>query len=168
MDCVGAVFEAAPALKFAEGVELYWPDGSTSSSTNPEPFLHNFAGMKTLRLSLAYDLFRRLSWTFLRKEAAAELRLIKVAVSDSGLTGGMSRSVEKLVRTYVTLPHLQSGEALELDFSSNSFHGTFGLQIIEVSTRNFGYMYHLCSYRMFSATKHHSKVFQKKCSLTYA
>ncbi|KAH7708112.1 hypothetical protein AAVH_24641 [Aphelenchoides avenae] len=132
MPDVGAVFEAATALKYAGDVDLYWPDGSTGGSTNPEVFLHNFEGMKTLRLSLDYSTFRQLSWAFLRKESTRGLRLIKVSGCRSPPTGSMDRSAEELVRYCVTLPHLQDGEPLELDFSDNHFSGAFGLRIVEL------------------------------------
>ncbi|KAH7714317.1 hypothetical protein AAVH_18336 [Aphelenchoides avenae] len=72
MGGVGAVFAYDFLLKYAENVDIYWPNGSTSSSINPEAFLYNFVGMKMLRLSLGYDTFRQLNWTFLRKELARE------------------------------------------------------------------------------------------------
>ncbi|KAH7709898.1 hypothetical protein AAVH_22831 [Aphelenchoides avenae] len=135
MDGVGAVFEAAPALKYAEDVDLYWPGDSTSVNNDPEAFMQNFAGMKTLSLSLGFDTFRQLSWSFLRKESARELRLIKVSGCGSAPPRPMDRSVEELVRCCVTLPHLQGGAPLELNgappFSKNKFTGPFGLQIIE-------------------------------------
>lgn len=133
-DGVGAVFAAAPPLKYAENLELYWPDGSTDGGTNPEVFMSDFAGKKTLRLSLDYNNFHKLSWSFLREESARDLRLIKVSGCDSAPPGSMNRSVDELVRYFVTLPHLQGGRPFELDFSGNYFCGAFGLRIIEVST----------------------------------
>ncbi|KAH7707845.1 hypothetical protein AAVH_24918 [Aphelenchoides avenae] len=127
MHGVGAVFEAAPALKHAESLDLYWPDSSTGGSTNSDAFLHNFDGMKTLRLSLDYKTFRLLSWSFLRKESARKLRLIKVSGRNPPTTGSMNASVKELVRYCVTMPHLQDGKPFELDISHNIFSGAFGV-----------------------------------------
>ncbi|KAH7714300.1 hypothetical protein AAVH_18319 [Aphelenchoides avenae] len=129
---VDAVFQAVPLLKYAEYADLYWPDSSTGGSTNPEAFLENFTGMKTLRLSLDFNTFRKLSWSFLRKECARKLRLIKVSGSKPPTAGSMNASVKELVRYCVSLLHLQDGEPLELDFSNNSFSGAFGVRIIEL------------------------------------
>ncbi|KAH7700968.1 hypothetical protein AAVH_16642 [Aphelenchoides avenae] len=132
MEGVRAVFDDAPSLKYAENVQLYVPDGSTGNNHNPEVVLQNFAGMKTLRLSFEYDAFRQFSWTFLRNNSAHELRLFKVSGRGSAPTGSLDRSVEELVRYCAALPHLQCGEALELDFSGNLFSGAFGLHIVEL------------------------------------
>ncbi|KAH7708589.1 hypothetical protein AAVH_24167 [Aphelenchoides avenae] len=102
-DGVIAVFEAAPALKYAEDVDLSWPGNST---TSPEDFLQNFAGMKALRLSLLHDAIRQMNWTFLRKESAREMRLLEVSGYGPAPTGSVNDSVEKLVRCWVTLPRL--------------------------------------------------------------
>ncbi|KAH7714320.1 hypothetical protein AAVH_18339 [Aphelenchoides avenae] len=130
VDGIGAIFKAAPALKFAEYVDLSW---SGDSNNSLDDFMQSFAGMKALCLLLGYDTFRQLGWTFLRQESARELRRIKVIGGVSGPTGCMHDSVKELVRTCVTLPHLQGGEPLLLDFPHKSFPGAFGLQIIEVS-----------------------------------
>ncbi|KAH7714311.1 hypothetical protein AAVH_18330 [Aphelenchoides avenae] len=81
--------------------------------------MHNFAGLKTLRLRLDYEVFSQFNWAFLRRDGAHNLRLIKV-------TGHSAK-----------LPHTLAGEPLELDFSENVFYAAFGLRIIEL-LRNSG------------------------------
>ncbi|KAH7660424.1 hypothetical protein AAVH_43792, partial [Aphelenchoides avenae] len=123
MGGVGAVFEAAPALKYAEDVYLRWPSDSTNGSNDPNAFLLNFEAMKTLRLSLGYNsnIFRQLNWTFVQKESARELRLIKVSGCGPVRIGIMNDSVKELARYCVTLSHLQGGQPLELGFSNSFF-----------------------------------------------
>ncbi|KAH7714299.1 hypothetical protein AAVH_18318 [Aphelenchoides avenae] len=79
MPGVDVIFEAALALKYAEDVTFKSLDDSTNLGDS-EAFMRNFAGMKSLCLSLYYDAFRQYNWTFLRQESARELRLIKVSV----------------------------------------------------------------------------------------
>lgn len=126
---VGVIFEAALSLKYAEDVDLHIIGG------NPDAFLSNFAGMKSLRLEVDDDVFNQLNWRFLRHNYARDLRLLKVT-RRSAWTPNVDRAVEGLVRECVALPRLLSGDALELDFTDFRpyFSDAFGLRIIEVST----------------------------------
>ncbi|KAH7702627.1 hypothetical protein AAVH_30214 [Aphelenchoides avenae] len=112
---IGTVFEAAPALKYAEDVVLHSPHGSTTGD-HSEAFMHNFAGLKALCLHLDYHVFCQIRWTFLRWEVQTE---------------SFDRCVEELVGYCATLPHPLGGESLELDFSESYFSGAFCLRIIE-------------------------------------
>lgn len=76
MPGVCVVFEASPLLKYAEGLELYSSQGP-SVANSCEAFMHNFAALTTLRLGIGCKVFRHFSWTFLRRESARGLRLIK-------------------------------------------------------------------------------------------
>ncbi|KAH7706123.1 hypothetical protein AAVH_26661 [Aphelenchoides avenae] len=130
---IDAIFEAAPPLKYAEDVELRSPPGSTVK-VNTEAFMHNFSGMKSLRLKCNYDVFRQYSWAFLREESAREL--LRVGVGAEHEPGSMNENpaAEELVRYCTTLRRQE--EALELDFSeSKPFRSAFGRRVIEVSTR---------------------------------
>ncbi|KAH7675921.1 hypothetical protein AAVH_42172, partial [Aphelenchoides avenae] len=129
MPGVGVIFEAAPPLKYAERVDLYKNDDIIED--NFDAFMSNFVGMKTLRLFLNCDVRRQFSWTFLRRESARDLRLIQVSAYPCTPTENILRSIEELVRYCGTLPRLQGGEALELDFSKNDFFGTFALVVID-------------------------------------
>ncbi|KAH7706329.1 hypothetical protein AAVH_26451 [Aphelenchoides avenae] len=130
MPYVGVVFEAAPPLKFAEEVAVH-SVAELVTVFDSEAFMSNFSGMKTLRLGLNYDAFRQFSWTFLRKESARELRLIKFTRPWQENVN-MTRFVIGLVRFCTTLPRLQGGEALELDFSQTVFSGAFAQRIIKL------------------------------------
>lgn len=122
------------ALKNAEIVDLYSSVHSTVAP-NCDAFMHNLAGMKSLRLWCGWDVFRQLSWTFLRQECARQLRLISVFIGDSAaqeptvsdwlsyLTEDMNRPVKELVRRCAALPPVPGGQALELDFSEREFSG---------------------------------------------
>lgn len=133
MPGVCAVFEDTLPLKYAEEVVLHGPRGSTVGN-GFEALMRNFAGLKSLRLGLDYDVFRQLSWTFLQQKAASELRIIQVSMIDRPApTDGVCRSVEELVRDCAALPHRLGGEALQLDFSFNIFSAALALRVIDVS-----------------------------------
>ncbi|KAH7723114.1 hypothetical protein AAVH_09370 [Aphelenchoides avenae] len=86
--------------------------------------------MKALRLWLAYDVFDRFSWAFLRQNSARGLRLLKVSCKPSW--EGVYSPVEELVRCCGTLPRLRGGEALVLDFSEHNVSLDFVLWAIEM------------------------------------
>ncbi|KAH7703560.1 hypothetical protein AAVH_29266 [Aphelenchoides avenae] len=127
---VGVMFEAAPALKYAE-VLLHSPGGSTTGCSS-EALLSNLAGMKSLHVWLNFEAFCHLSWTFLYRESARELRLIEVRGIPSTLSEIEDLSVEELVHCAAALPRLLGGEPLELDFTDNYFSGEFDRRIIEL------------------------------------
>lgn len=52
---------------------------------HPKASMHNFAGLKTLRLRLDYEVFSQFNWAFLRRDGAHNLRLIKVTGHSGGL-----------------------------------------------------------------------------------
>ncbi|KAH7704637.1 hypothetical protein AAVH_28165 [Aphelenchoides avenae] len=127
----GIVFDATPALKYAEDVCLRSLPGATIANES-EPFMHNFAGTNSLRLSLNYALFRQFNWTFLRRESARELRRISVGIGDIDyLPVNATSPVEKIVRCCGTLPHMLGGEPVEIHFPENYLSAAFGLPIIE-------------------------------------
>ncbi|KAH7708592.1 hypothetical protein AAVH_24170 [Aphelenchoides avenae] len=116
MPGVGVIFEASPPLKYAEDVELYSPYGSANGN-NSEPFMSHFAGIKSLRLGISFNLFRQFKRTLLHPESSRNLRLIKVGPGLSALSADVQNSIEELARSCVTLPRMSGGEPLELDFS---------------------------------------------------
>ncbi|KAH7714302.1 hypothetical protein AAVH_18321 [Aphelenchoides avenae] len=87
--------------------------------------------MKSLRLHLGEDAFRQFSWTFLRHEAAREIRRISVFIVPLTPSHDMTRYYEELVHDCSTLAHRQGGEPLELDFAEGYFPIAFGLRVIE-------------------------------------
>ncbi|KAH7705169.1 hypothetical protein AAVH_27626 [Aphelenchoides avenae] len=66
---VDAIFDAAPSLKYAEGVDLHSPVG-TATVYHSEAFMLNFAGMTSLNLWLGHDALRQFNWTFLLQESS--------------------------------------------------------------------------------------------------
>lgn len=133
---VGAIFEAAPPLKYAE--EMRFPysfrrDAWLTRAQTSEAFMGNFAGIKPLRLYLEQEVFLHFSWTFLRQESARELQLIKVYTSSFVANENVKRSIAELVRECCTLPHLLGRETLELDFLEYGLPIAFGQRIFEVS-----------------------------------
>lgn len=127
------IFGAAPALKYAEIVVLRRRYGETEGS-NFESFASNFAGMKELHLLFNENVFCAFTWTFLRRQAARDLQLMKVTGIPSVPSEDVKRSIDLLVGECTSLPRPLGGEALELDFSNNYFSGEFALWIIEVIT----------------------------------
>ncbi|KAH7696827.1 hypothetical protein AAVH_36095, partial [Aphelenchoides avenae] len=130
MHGIEVVFEAVPPLKHAEVVDLPSPH-SSKVLNNSEIFMQGFIGMKSLSLCVPEDVFCAFTSTFLRRQSARELRLIKVHVVPFVPSEDTVRSVEEFVRYYVTLPRLLGGDALELDLSNNEFSAALGLRIIE-------------------------------------
>lgn len=116
---VGVIFEAAPSLKYAEGLVICCHN--TDVSTNCEAFMNNLAAIKSLRLRLDYDSFRQFSGTFLRREAALDLRRIEFKAY-LAWNENTNELVGKFVRDSLSLPRLQGRLALELDFSENSVY----------------------------------------------
>ncbi|KAH7704640.1 hypothetical protein AAVH_28168 [Aphelenchoides avenae] len=131
---LGVIFDATPALKYAEAVGLRSPPGSITEN-GCQPFMHNLAGTKSLCFSLTYHVFRQLSWTFLGGAAAHELRHVSVDIYDIDcLPENATDSIEELVGHCVRRPRPLAGEALELDFSLNYLPEDFAIRIIEVCT----------------------------------
>lgn len=93
MPGVDIIFEAAPSLKYAQVVYLYSASGLDDGG-DPDAFMSKFVGIN--RLWLEDDVFRRFSWSFLRRESARELEDISVAGLYSTPTGVMNDSVEDL------------------------------------------------------------------------
>lgn len=127
----GVVFEAVPMLKYAEAVELRSPLSVTSRGYS-DVFVGNFMGLKELHLSLEDEGLRYFDWAFLRRESARALRLVKFTVNFWSVN--TDHYAEDLVRHCVTHPRPHGAEALELDFSHDFMHPTFGRHIIEVSS----------------------------------
>ncbi|KAH7714316.1 hypothetical protein AAVH_18335 [Aphelenchoides avenae] len=122
---VAVIFESAPPLKYAE-VDL-------SGLTGPlDAFMSNFAGTRLLHLSIDSDVFRELSWTFLRTEVARELRRIRLFITLSPGSGDKNRFTEGVVRSCTTLPRLLDEDELTLDFSNKYFSAAFVLRVIEM------------------------------------
>ncbi|KAH7704113.1 hypothetical protein AAVH_28706 [Aphelenchoides avenae] len=137
MTGVGIVFEAAPALKYADEVGLNSQEGSAVGKDS-DAFMHNFTGLKTLRLQLDFDVFRLFSWNFLHKACSRGFRLIKACIPDvradvPGKREKLNRCVDEIVLDCLAQPFLPGGDLLELDFSENGCSAAFGLSIIEVS-----------------------------------
>ncbi|KAH7702628.1 hypothetical protein AAVH_30215 [Aphelenchoides avenae] len=132
MPDVGVIFEAAPALKYAEDVVLQSLHESHMDADS-EALMSNFAAMESLSLWLDNDVFGQFSWAFLRQESARELRHIKVTCRPAVPTDNVNGSVECLVRESAALPRPLEGDALELDFSDTYFSVKFCLRVIEVS-----------------------------------
>ncbi|KAH7714308.1 hypothetical protein AAVH_18327 [Aphelenchoides avenae] len=128
---VNIVFEAVPALKFAQDVIIYMQMCSQAGG-NPEAFMRNFVRPKSLNLNLDNGSFPPLSWAFLETDEARELRLVKL-FGPSSPTEDVKRSVEDLVRKCAKLPRLIGGDALEIDFTQSSyFPGSFIRRVIEL------------------------------------
>ncbi|KAH7706514.1 hypothetical protein AAVH_26260 [Aphelenchoides avenae] len=137
---IGVIFKAAPVLKYAVEVQVraiadchrtrY--TGAKDLHAHSDAFMRNFAGLKTLRLSLDYDLLSQFDWTFLGQESARDLRLIKVCDTTSTWRERAERCAEGLVRHCLTVPRTLDGEPLVIDFSEESFRAAFARQIIEL------------------------------------
>lgn len=91
--------------------------------------MSNYAGMRSLRLGLNYDIFFQYSWACLDKESARDLRLIKFTGHSPE---NENSAVIGLISDCATLPHLLG--PMELDFIENGFSGEFIMRVIEVSS----------------------------------
>ncbi|KAH7708106.1 hypothetical protein AAVH_24635 [Aphelenchoides avenae] len=130
MPGICVIFEAAPALKYAEDVVFRSLDQYIARDSS-ETVMSNFVGMKALCLHLNYHVFHQFSWTFLRQDSARELRLIKVHAS-SWAENDLYRSLEEFVRYCAMRPRLVGEDALEVDFSALSFPRSYCLRVIEL------------------------------------